>query len=119
MTDRYPLFHSYPANNLLRTPFFADQCLDLMPDLLPNTGLSLAVTAPQRQIRIAAFAGTRMADFKKHDKKTHNAAQTLAQSAADKDGYAIISDFANLQNSCLMCHQDFRQSFQKHFYGKH
>ena len=34
MTDRYPLFHRDPADNLFRAPFIADQCLDLLPDVL-------------------------------------------------------------------------------------
>ena len=65
-----------------------------------------------------AFAGTNISKFKTHDGETHDAARTLAESAAREDGYAIIADFATLQNNCLMCHQRFRKSFVEHFYGE-
>jgi len=70
------------------------------------------------KVRIMAFAGTNISKFKKHDGETHGAARTLAESAAREDGYAIIADFATLQNNCLMCHQRFRKSFVEHFYGE-
>ncbi len=69
------------------------------------------------KVRIMAFAGSNISKFKKHDGETHDAARTLAESAAREDGYAIIADFATLQNNCLMCHQRFRKSFVEHFYG--
>ncbi len=70
------------------------------------------------KIRIMAFAGSNISQFKEHDGKTHNAARTLSETAARQDGYAVIADFATLQNSCLMCHQDFRESFKEYFYAK-
>ncbi len=70
------------------------------------------------KIRILAFVGTDVSKFKGHDEKTHEAARILGESAAREDGYAVISDFSALQNTCLMCHQRFRKSFQEHFYGK-
>lgn len=71
------------------------------------------------KIRILAFVGTDVSKFKESDGKTHAAASVLEESAAREDGYAVIADFATLQNTCLMCHQRFRKSFQEHFYGKH
>ena len=56
MTDRYPLFHRNPADNLFWTPFLADQQLDLLPDLVTDTGLRLVV-AP-RQCEIVGLLGT-------------------------------------------------------------
>jgi cytochrome c556 len=70
------------------------------------------------KIKILSFVGTDVSKFKEHDGKTHDAARVLGESAAREDGYAVISDFATLQNTCLMCHQSFRESFQQHFYGK-
>ena len=70
------------------------------------------------KVKILAFVGTDVSKFKGYDGKTHAAAQILGESAAREDGYAIISDFATLQNTCLMCHQIFRKNFQEHFYGK-
>ena len=71
------------------------------------------------KVRIMAFAGTDISKFKAYDGKTHESAHVLEESAARKDGYAVIADFATLQNTCLMCHQRFRKSFQAHFYGEH
>jgi len=70
------------------------------------------------KVRIMAFAGTDISKFKEHDGRTHNAARTLSETAARQDGYAVIADFATLQNTCLMCHQRFRESFKQHFYGE-
>jgi len=50
MANRHPLFYRYPADNLLRTPFLADQRFDLLPDLATYVGLHLVVTPYQRQI---------------------------------------------------------------------
>ena len=69
--------------------------------------------------KIVAFFAADMNKFKRYDTKTHDAARVLAEVATDKDGKAIISNFATLQNTCLMCHQNFRKSFQSHFYGIH
>ena len=69
--------------------------------------------------KIMAFFATDMSKFKGYDTKTHDAARILGEVAESKDGQAIISNFATLQNTCLMCHQNFRESFQSHFYGMH
>ncbi len=71
------------------------------------------------KMRIMAFMGDDMGKFKSNDGKTHNAARDLATVAAEKDGYGVISMFSRLQNTCLGCHQSFRQPFQQHFYGQH
>jgi cytochrome c556 len=70
------------------------------------------------KVRIMAFAGENVVQFKGRDKASHDAALTVAEAAARKDSHAVIADFANLQEKCLMCHQQFRESFQKHFYGE-
>jgi len=87
------------------------------------------ITAPQiadhprpplsERARIMAFVGADVSKFKGFDGKTHEAARVLGEAAARKDGYAIISNFATLQNTCLMCHQSFRKSIQEHFYDNH
>ena len=71
------------------------------------------------KIRILTYVGTDVSKFKSYNGKTHEAARVLEESAAREDGYAVIADFSTLQNTCLMCHQSFRKSFQEHFYGKH
>ena len=66
--------------------------------------------------RILTFIGRDIGKFKNFDIKTHDLAQELSQLAKNKDGKAIIKSFSDLQNSCLNCHQIFRQDFIKHFY---
>lgn len=70
------------------------------------------------RVRILAFIGADAGKFKGYDQKTQQAAQGLEQAALRNDGKSVIAAFANLQNSCLACHQDFRKSFVEHFYGK-
>ena len=70
------------------------------------------------KVKILAYIGTDVSKFKGYDGKTHEAARVLGEAAAREDGYAVIADFATLQNTCLMCHQSFRKPFQKNFYGK-
>lgn len=67
--------------------------------------------------RIIGFVGTNMGKFKGHDKKTHEAAQTMGQAARNQDGQAVIAAFQTLQTSCYDCHREFRKPFVEHFYG--
>ena len=71
------------------------------------------------KVRILAFVGRDVSRFNAYDEKTLDAARVLGEAAARKNGYAVISHFATLQNSCLACHKNYRKSFQQHFYGKH
>ena len=74
---------------------------------------------PMREkMRIMAFIGTDMGKFKGYDEKTHQSAHAMAEAARHGDGQQVISAFANLQNSCLACHQAFRKPFVEHFYGR-
>ncbi|MBL4608227.1 MAG: cytochrome c [Pseudomonadales bacterium] len=82
---------------------------------------ALIATHPQPPVsektRIFAFFSTDMGKFKGFDGKTHEAAAKLSQTAASENPSAVISDFADLQKSCLACHQSFRKPFISHFYG--
>jgi len=69
------------------------------------------------KIRILMFAGSNVTRFKEYDGKTHDAAKVLGELAVEEDSYGVIQAFAELQNTCLACHQSFRKSFQEHFYG--
>lgn len=69
------------------------------------------------KVRLLRFAGSNVARFKGHDKRTREAAQQLESAAASGDGLSVIASFATLQKSCLACHQDFRKEFVQHFYG--
>ncbi len=37
---------------------------------------------------------------------------------AENDAEPVIAAFADLQLSCLSCHQRFRKPFKAHFYGQ-
>ena len=69
------------------------------------------------KMRIFAFVNTDIGQFKSYDGKTHEAARILGITAGAGDGHAIIADFATLQDTCLMCHEQFRKPFQAYFYG--
>lgn len=70
------------------------------------------------RIRILGFVGSDAGKFKGYDEKTHQTARELEQAADRRDGQAVISAFATLQNSCLACHQSFRKPIVEHFYGQ-
>ncbi len=67
-------------------------------------------------VRLLGFIGTQAGKFKGYDAKTHDTALVLGEAAAKKDGYAVISAFSDLQNTCMDCHKSFRKSFRRHFY---
>lgn len=56
------------------------------------------------KVKIIAFVGADVSKFKGYDGKTHEAARVLGESAVREDGYAIIADFAKLQNTCLIAY---------------
>lgn len=68
------------------------------------------------KIRILTFLGTDAFAFRGHDHDVHQAAVAIGQAAAKQDGAGVISAFANVQTSCLACHQGYRKSFMQHFY---
>lgn len=82
--------------------------------------MKVAADHPQppfvERIQILSFVGSNVSPFKAHDNKTHNAAIALGKAAIEKDGCKVITAFSILQNTCLTCHQNFRKSFQEHFY---
>ncbi len=62
--------------------------------------------------RINHYMADNMPTFKSLDSNTRKAAKNLNQLAAKNDGYKVITAFAELQTTCLACHQEFRQGFQ-------
>lgn len=69
------------------------------------------------KLRILAHVGSNASAFRAHDERTHDAAVALQKAAAAGDGKSVIAAFGAVQNSCFACHQAFRPSFVKHFYG--
>lgn len=70
------------------------------------------------KVRILRYAGADAGKFKDHDERMQLAARRLAHAASRADGQAVISSFAEVQVTCLACHQVFRTRFVEHFYGK-
>jgi cytochrome c556 len=70
------------------------------------------------KVRILGYAGADAGKFKDHDERMQLAARRLGHAASRADGPAVISSFAELQATCLACHQAFRSRFVEHFYGK-
>lgn len=70
------------------------------------------------KMRILAWLGTDAGKFRGFDEQVHQAADAMSAAAKRGDGQAVIQAFAKVQQSCLACHQNFRKSFQEHFYEK-
>ncbi len=69
------------------------------------------------KLRILAYIGSNVPRFRAFDGQTHDAANSMANAAARKDGAGVIAAFADIQSGCLACHQTFRKAFVEHFYG--
>ena len=70
------------------------------------------------KMRILGWLGTDARQFRAMDGDVGKAAAKLQQAAEQDDGQAVIAAFAQVQQSCLACHQSFRQPFVQQFYGQ-
>lgn len=70
------------------------------------------------KVRILAWLGGDVRKFRGFDGQAHEAATAMGEAAKRSDGQAVIAAFAKVQQSCLGCHQSFRQPFVEHFYGR-
>lgn len=68
------------------------------------------------RLRILGYFAAESGQFKRYDGETHEAAMKLQASALQRDGEAVIDDFAQLQKRCLACHRHYRQAFVEYFY---
>ncbi|ACV27439.1 cytochrome c [Kangiella koreensis] len=68
------------------------------------------------KMRILSFMGTEAGTFKSLDGVTHDTAMMLKEVAEKNDGDAVIKTYADLLQSCVACHQKFKQPFVNHFY---
>ena len=68
------------------------------------------------KMRILGWLGTDAGKFRGFDGQVHDAASSMGDAAKRGDGPAVIAAFSKTQQSCLACHQSFRQSFMKQFY---
>lgn len=68
------------------------------------------------KMRILSFMGSDAGAFKSLDGVTHDTAMMLKEVAEENDGDAVIKTYADLLQSCVACHQKFKQPFVDHFY---
>lgn len=70
------------------------------------------------KMRILTWLGTDAGKFRGFDGQVHDAATRLGDAASRGDGQAVIAAFAQLQQACLGCHQNYRTAFVEHFHEK-
>lgn len=70
------------------------------------------------KLRILSWIGSDAGKFRGFDGEVHDAATAMEEAAMRGDGQDVISAFSEVQLSCLGCHQNFREPFIKHFYGR-
>ncbi len=74
---------------------------------------------PAEKMKILAFIGAEIGEFKGRDEESHQAALAMEKAAQKRDGLAVVSSFGEVQKACLACHQTYRERFLAHFYSKH
>ncbi len=89
----------------------------LVATLAPKIASHAEPPLPEK-VRILALLGGDAGKFRGVDGQAHEAATAMGEAAKRSDGQAVIAAFAKVQQSCLGCHQSFRQPFVEHFYGR-
>ena len=89
----------------------------LVATLAPKIASHAEPPLPEK-LRILAWLGGETGKFRGFDRQAHEAATAMGEAAKRSDGQAVIAAFAKVQQSCLDCHQNFRQAFVEHFYGR-
>jgi hypothetical protein len=72
----------------------------------------------EEKVRIITLMGAEAGRFRGFDQQSHDAARLMGQAAEKRDAEGVIAAFAKVQGACLGCHQNYRQKFLDHFYGK-
>ena len=85
---------------------------ELAPKLAKHAEPPLA-----EKMRILTWLGTDAKKFRGFDGQVQDAATAMGDAAKRGDGQAVIATFSKTQQSCLACHQSFRQPFVEQFYG--
>lgn len=89
---------------------------ELVAELAPKIA-NHAEPPMQEKVKILSWLGTDAGKFRGFDLKVHEAATAMSEAAKHADGQEVIAAFSKTQQSCLACHQSFRQPFIKQFYG--
>jgi len=71
------------------------------------------------KLRILAWLGSDAGRFRQHDARLKEVAGHMQQAAEAHQGADVIRLFAKTQQSCLECHQSFRQPFVERFHEGH
>ena len=88
----------------------------LVAELAPKIGKHAEPPLAEK-MRILAWLGADAGKFRGFDGQVQGAATAMGDAAKRSDGQAVIAAFSKTQQSCLACHQSFRQSFVEQFYG--
>lgn len=70
------------------------------------------------KVQILTWLGSDAGKFRSFDMQVQAAATEMGEAAKQADGQRVIEAFSKTQQSCLACHQNFRQPFVKRFYGE-
>ncbi len=87
----------------------------LVAELAPKISRHAAPPLGEK-MRILAWLGSDAGKFRGFDGQVNDAANGIGEAATRGDGHAVITAFSKVQQACLSCHQNFRESFAKHFY---
>lgn len=68
------------------------------------------------KVEILTWLGPDAGKFRRFDMQVQEAATEMGEAAKQADGQRVIEAFAKTQQSCLACHQSFRQPFIKRFH---
>lgn len=68
-----------------------------------------------QKVRIQKWLGTDAGKFRGFDGRLEEAATSLGEAAERGDGTQVIRAFADVQQACLGCHQEYRKPFVEHF----
>lgn len=94
-----------------------------MEDWTEVAALALSVSRhaeppASEKMRILGWLRTDASNFRTFDQQVRAAANAMGEAATRGDGEAVINAFADLQQSCLDCHQRFRKAFVEHFHER-
>lgn len=89
----------------------------LVAQLAPKIGRHAGPPLSEK-MRILSWIGADAGKFRGFDEQVEDAATALGEAATRGDGQEVIVAFGKVQQRCLACHQEYRKSFQEHFYEK-
>lgn len=89
-----------------------ERVAELAPKIVNHAGPPM----PEK-VKIVTWLGADAGTFRGFDVQVHEAATAMSEATKQADDQEVITAFSKTQQSCLACHQSFRPSFTKQFYG--